>query len=806
MKLLGVNVMLLFLTSQALQCLCVQELHINAETANKISAAAKRMQCSSPLDILILLDGSNSIGRGSFERSKHFASKLCDALDIGSDLVRVGAMQYSGTPQVEFHLDSSFSKAAIKEKIKSIVFKGGPTETGLALKYIVWKGFPGARPPPVPKILIIVSDGKSQGNIKLPAAQIKGEDIEVFTVGVKFPRYCQGAPSYGIPRGPQRWEELHALSSEPMESHVLFAEHVDDAVNGLATSLANSSVCSSTPPGCSVQSYPCTRKTLETVKELTGNYLCWKGSARPGTVFPGHCPFYSWRRFYNKHHSQCHRTVCPDPCDSQPCKNGGTCVAEGQNKYHCVCPAGFGGDTECAPQLSLECNIDLLFLVDSSDATSLEGFMLHKSFLKQFLQASLSDESPVNVGVAQYSNEVQMVVKIGEYQSTAELLKHVDNMRFMGGGLFTGKALRYVTQYGFKSSPVFSDIRDDLPRLVVLLSGSKSQDSVAGPATYTRDQEVFLIGVAGDSNKGEMAEIIGNPLQLITYSNPQQLFNQLPQLQKRICSIDVQGCQAQPLDLAFVLDASAAVGQEKFNRLKNFVTMVSLQFDINRDVTQIGLVTYSSRPQTVFGLDTHDSGSGLLQGIGRASYIGGSASIGNALLHVYNEVMTVQKGARPGVNKAVVVISDGRGAEDAAVPAQKLRDNGIMVYVIGIGSILRSALLRLAGTEKFLITVPSYESLGHYEDSVVQRVCEDAKSPVNLCKPNPCMNDGVCILRQGSYRCECRGWDGPHCETRILRGDSHWPQGLRSRSRQQRHSRKRRLKTASGSKSSRKNP
>ncbi|KAE8589419.1 hypothetical protein XENTR_v10017555 [Xenopus tropicalis] len=591
-----------------------------------------------------------------------------------------------------------------------------------------------------------------------------------------------------------------------MESHVLFAEHVDDAVNGLATSLANSSVCSSTPPGCSVQSYPCTRKTLETVKELTGNYLCWKGSARPGTVFPGHCPFYSWRRFYNKHHSQCHRTVCPDPCDSQPCKNGGTCVAEGQNKYHCVCPAGFGGDTECAPQLSLECNIDLLFLVDSSDATSLEGFMLHKSFLKQFLQASLSDESPVNVGVAQYSNEVQMVVKIGEYQSTAELLKHVDNMRFMGGGLFTGKALRYVTQYGFKSSPVFSDIRDDLPRLVVLLSGSKSQDSVAGPATYTRDQEVFLIGVAGDSNKGEMAEIIGNPLQLITYSNPQQLFNQLPQLQKRICSIDVQGCQAQPLDLAFVLDASAAVGQEKFNRLKNFVTMVSLQFDINRDVTQIGLVTYSSRPQTVFGLDTHDSGSGLLQGIGRASYIGGSASIGNALLHVYNEVMTVQKGARPGVNKAVVVISDGRGAEDAAVPAQKLRDNGIMVYVIGIGSILRSALLRLAGTEKFLITVPSYESLGHYEDSVVQRVCEDAKSPVNLCKPNPCMNDGVCILRQGSYRCECRGWDGPHCETRILRGDSHWPQGLRSRSRQQRHSRKRRLKTASGSKSSRKNP
>lgn len=47
------------------------------------------MQCSAPVDILFLLDGSYSIGKGSFERSKHFASKLCDALDINSDRVSV---------------------------------------------------------------------------------------------------------------------------------------------------------------------------------------------------------------------------------------------------------------------------------------------------------------------------------------------------------------------------------------------------------------------------------------------------------------------------------------------------------------------------------------------------------------------------------------------------------------------------------------------------------------------------------------------------------------------------------------------
>lgn len=46
-----------------------------------------------------------------------------------------------------------------------------------------------------------------------------------------------------------RWEELHALASEPMENHVFFAEHFYDAVNGLYTTLSTFSVCNATPQG-----------------------------------------------------------------------------------------------------------------------------------------------------------------------------------------------------------------------------------------------------------------------------------------------------------------------------------------------------------------------------------------------------------------------------------------------------------------------------------------------------------------------------------------------------------------------------
>lgn len=41
------------------------------------------------MDVLFLIDGSHSIGKGSFERAKHFAITVCDALDINPERVSV---------------------------------------------------------------------------------------------------------------------------------------------------------------------------------------------------------------------------------------------------------------------------------------------------------------------------------------------------------------------------------------------------------------------------------------------------------------------------------------------------------------------------------------------------------------------------------------------------------------------------------------------------------------------------------------------------------------------------------------------
>lgn len=66
--------------------------------------------------------------------------------------------------------------------------RGGRTETSLALKYLLRKGFPGGRNASVPQVLIIITDGRSQGHVALPAKQLKLRGVTVFTVGIRFPR------------------------------------------------------------------------------------------------------------------------------------------------------------------------------------------------------------------------------------------------------------------------------------------------------------------------------------------------------------------------------------------------------------------------------------------------------------------------------------------------------------------------------------------------------------------------------------------------------------------------------------------
>ncbi|XP_058861143.1 von Willebrand factor A domain-containing protein 2-like isoform X1 [Acipenser ruthenus] len=691
----------------------IQQLMADKETIIKIAASGKLIQCSAAIDVILLMDGSYSIGKGSFERSKHFASKVCDVLDINPDRVQIGVIQYSSKPKLEFALDAYPTREEAKEAIKNIHFRGGSTEIGRAIKHVLRKGFQGGRNE-VPKIMILLTDGKSQDNIIPPAVFAKKSGITLFAVGIKHPQ----------------WKVLHSVASEPSEMYVFFAEHYDDAVNGLYTTLTQSTVCNDVPPSCYVESRNCQRTTIEAQKEYKGNHICWKGKNTGFYVKPmaSICPVYGWKRVESKIHSQCHRTLCPDPCESNPCLNGGTCITESVEEFSCLCPLGYGGDKHCAgnryliPAGLVECTVDLIFLLDGSWNMGLEGFLLAKDFIKRLVQSVFDSTTKVRISVAQYGDKVNIEIPIGRYGTVWELMKDIDNIHFRGGNTFTGRALDYIAEYGFRSA---QGSRMEVPHVLVVLSNSKSHDSVTLPAENAREREIFILTVGRSSRLfNEMNLITGDSRLVFTFSDPQELYGKVMELRTKICGLNTAGCYSKTLDLVFALDASHKVGRHDFRHIKGFVKNIISQFDIDADLTQIGLVIYSDKPRTVFNLDTFDSEGKMKKSLSLAPYLGGNAWTGKALQYITEDTFSAQKGARLGVQKAVVLITDGQSTDEVTTVAEQLRRHGVTVLLTGVGEAQSQTLLRIAGNPKFMIPVPTYEHLKHYEANLVHKICE----------------------------------------------------------------------------------
>uniref|UniRef100_A0A672UI40 Collagen alpha-1(XX) chain n=1 Tax=Strigops habroptila TaxID=2489341 RepID=A0A672UI40_STRHB len=164
-----------------------------------------QFQCdtSAMTDIVLLVDGSWSIGRNNFKLIKEFLSNLISPFSIGQDKIRVGLSQYSSDPRTEWDLSAYSTRDQVLEAVRSLRYKGGNTFTGLALTHVLEQNLkPGAGARlEAEKLVILLTDGKSQDDANLAAQTLKNLGIEIFAIGVKNADEA----------------ELRQVASEPLE-------------------------------------------------------------------------------------------------------------------------------------------------------------------------------------------------------------------------------------------------------------------------------------------------------------------------------------------------------------------------------------------------------------------------------------------------------------------------------------------------------------------------------------------------------------------------------------------------------------
>ncbi|XP_058845353.1 integrin alpha-1 isoform X1 [Acipenser ruthenus] len=181
---------------------------------NSIAPAVQ--ECKTQLDIVIVLDGSNSIY--PWNSVIKFLVKLLKSIDIGPNQSQVGIVQYGKDVGHVFNLSQFNNTADIVAAANKIPQRGGDnTMTALGIDTARTEAFTEARGARrgVKKVMVIVTDGESHDSFRLGKVieDCEEEGIQRFSIAVlgSYNRQNQSIAKF--------IEEIKSIASKPTEKH-----------------------------------------------------------------------------------------------------------------------------------------------------------------------------------------------------------------------------------------------------------------------------------------------------------------------------------------------------------------------------------------------------------------------------------------------------------------------------------------------------------------------------------------------------------------------------------------------------------
>ncbi|XP_053880420.1 collagen alpha-1(XXI) chain isoform X2 [Malaclemys terrapin pileata] len=168
-----------------------------------------RASCrTAPADLVFILDGSYSVGPENFEIIKRWLVNITRNFDIGPKFIQVGVVQYSDYPVLEIPLGTHDSTENLIREMEFIQYLGGNTRTGRSIQFSIDHLFAKSSRF-LTKIAVVLTDGKSQDEVKDAAAEARKNKITLFAIGV----------------GSEIEEdELRAIANKPSSTYVFYVE------------------------------------------------------------------------------------------------------------------------------------------------------------------------------------------------------------------------------------------------------------------------------------------------------------------------------------------------------------------------------------------------------------------------------------------------------------------------------------------------------------------------------------------------------------------------------------------------------
>lgn len=197
-------------------------------------------------------------------------------------------------------------------------------------------------------------------------------------------------------------------------------------------------------------------------------------------------------------------------------------------------------------------------------------------------------------------------------------------------------------------------------------------------------------------------------------------------------------CDNKVADIVFLLDTSASIREEDFDKQVVFVEHIVNTLPVGETGVHVAVSTFGSDVATHFYLNSHYNKNNLLDAIGRIRYRGGKTDTGRAIKHARKVLYSEKHGGRNGVEQVLIVITDGYSTDfnDTLMEASMCRSLGIKLISIGVGfGTDEFELKNIASThngEKMVYTVDNFDSLYSIEDVITTTTCDGKSDTVQV--------------------------------------------------------------------------
>uniref|UniRef100_A0AAZ1XBY0 VWFA domain-containing protein n=1 Tax=Oreochromis aureus TaxID=47969 RepID=A0AAZ1XBY0_OREAU len=736
-------------------------------------------------DIFFLMDDSGSIQNADFYDMQKFIIEFLHTFRIGPDHVRMGLVKYSDSPSLQFDLTQHSDAKTMEKAVEEIRHEGGGTNTGKALSSMKghFQNAKTSRGYKVSEYLIVITDGKSQDKVQIPAEELRVQGVIIYAIGVNASNDNELNEIAGDPKRKFFVKNFDALKTikndiireicsetcKDIPSDIFFLTDSSESISeedfqkmkNFTKSVISKSIIGQDKVHVGLMQYSTTSRlefdltthynlegmlnTIDDMEQMNEGTRTGRAITEVSQYFDAARGGRPWVKQWlvvitdgksqdnvrEPAHALRDKGVVTYSIGVDKANRSELSEISGSSQRVFI-ENTFDGLKELETKLALkfcekDCKktekADIIFLVDGSTSIGDEQFKSMQTFMASVVNQTTVGKDLTRFGVILYSDTPKSSFTLNDIYSKGKLLEALQQLVQPDGSTYTGAALAYSLQYFNAKHGGRREIR--VPQILTVITDGEATDrdrlKAESDALRKNGVTVISIGVK-DAKRDELETMAGGDTSKVFFvDNFKDLETLYQNISSVICNSTKRVCNQT--DLVFLLDYSSSITEEQHKIMINFTASVVDNFNVSENFAHVGLAQFSDNPQNEFYLNTYDNKAKMIGHIRNMPYNGGNTYLGKALIHI-RDYFHESKGSRRDVPKNLVLITDGNSHDDVEDAAEALRKMGITIFAIAVGDVFYLQLLQITGTPEKVFNVENFDSLANIKKKIIDEICD----------------------------------------------------------------------------------